>query len=105
MSRKRDRETYSENLDSPKEVETPPEMASEPLLTPEVSEPIAAVASPTPTEDPSSAMTLRVYATIAGPRWDQMAGFVAWATQRKLGPLTMSQWNAEHEKFKNRPVG
>ena len=50
-------------------------------------------------------LALRVFATIAGPKWDQMAGFVSHARSRKLGPLTMEDWQSEFEKFQRKPVG
>ena len=59
-------------------------------------------APPTPIKE---YIALRVFATIAGPKWDQMAGFVAHARIRKLGPLTMEDWQAEFKKFQEKPVG
>ena len=50
-------------------------------------------------------LALRVFATIAGPKWDQMAGFCSHARSQKLGPLTMEDWQAEFEKFQRKPVG
>jgi len=50
-------------------------------------------------------LALRVFATIAGPKWDQMAGFVSHARSKKLGPLTMEDWQAEFKKFQEKPVG
>lgn len=47
---------------------------------------------------------LRVFAAMSGIRWDQAAGFLAYAKQTKLGPMTMEQWQAELVKFHNRPV-
>lgn len=111
MSKKRDREASGENLDP----------VAEPVLSDDA--PAAVEPSPTPIEaklepkpevtpkveekpaDPSDLMPLRVYATIAGPKWDQMAGFVNWARRSNLGPLSMQGWTNEFEKFKNRPVG
>ena len=74
---------------------TPSEVVAEPVAEPIVEKPV----------DPSALMPLRVYVTIAGPKWDQMAGFVSWAQQKKLAPRTMEQWTADFESFKNRPVG
>lgn len=50
-------------------------------------------------------LALRVFATIAGPKWDQMAGFVSHARRLKLGPLTMEDWQSEFKKFQEKPVG
>lgn len=50
-------------------------------------------------------IALRVFATIAGPKWDQMAGFVSHARRMKLGPLTMEAWQTEFKKFQEKPVG
>jgi hypothetical protein len=50
-------------------------------------------------------VALRVFATIAGPKWDQMAGFVSYARRQKLGPLTMEDWRAEFKKFQGKPTG
>ena len=50
-------------------------------------------------------LALRVFATIAGPKWDQMAGFCSHARSQKLGPLTMEDWQAEFQKFQRKPVG
>ena len=68
----------------------------------EVAPPPAAPVGPV---EPSALMTLRVFATLAGPKWDQMAGFVSWAQVKKLQPMTMGQWRVEFESFKSRPVG
>ena len=48
---------------------------------------------------------LQVFATIAGPKWDQMAGFVSYALAKKMPSMTMAEWQQELEKFLNRPVG
>jgi len=49
-------------------------------------------------------MSLRVFATIAGPKWDQMRGFLHWAQMQKLDSLTMADWQNEYQKFQDRPV-
>lgn len=112
MSKKKDREAGAENLesaDNPEQVEAPladPPKAASPVAPVPVEptpEPVVAPA-PAPVE-PSDLMTLRVYATIAGPKWDQMAGFVNFAMRNKLGPFTMQQWREQFERFKNRTVG
>jgi hypothetical protein len=113
MSKKRDRDGGGENLepkDSPAFDETAPEpveVASEvaPVEPKEAPQEVAPPkAEPAPT-DPANLMPLRVYATIAGPKWDQMAGFVNFARRNKLGPMTMTEWQQAHKRFMNRPVG
>ena len=59
---------------------------------------------PTPEIEPSDLMSLRVFATIAGPKWDQMRGFLHWAQMQKLDSLTMADWQNEYQKFQDRPV-
>ena len=49
-------------------------------------------------------LALRVFVTIAGPKWDQMAGFVSHARSKNLGLLTMEDWQAEFKKFQEKPV-
>ena len=71
--------------------------------------PTVALEAPKSLDPPSAPLkeylALRVFATIAGPKWDQMAGFVAYARRLKLGPLTMEDWQAEFKKFQEKPVG
>ena len=48
---------------------------------------------------------LQVFATIAGPKWDQMAGFVSHARRQKLEALTMPEWQKEFDNFMKKPIG
>lgn len=106
MHKKKERDASSESLEltgAPKQVEAAladSAEASVPSVPPSAE---VAPALPKPVE-PSDLMPLRVYATIAGPKWDQMAGFVSFALRNKLGPCTMQQWREHFERFKNRTV-
>lgn len=51
-----------------------------------------------------SKVPLEVYCSASGVKWDQIAGFKAWAKRQKLGRLTMPQWKAKHDEFAARPV-
>jgi hypothetical protein len=53
---------------------------------------------------PLDTIPLRVYLTIAGPKWDQMAGFGSYAFRNNLDNLTRDQWQFEYQKFMNKPV-
>ena len=55
-------------------------------------------------EPPKSVISLRVFAAISGIRWDQFAGFMAYAQQAKMGPRTTEEWRAELVKFRSLPV-
>jgi hypothetical protein len=48
---------------------------------------------------------LDVYATTAGIKWDQLAGFIAYAKAQKLAPRTIPDWRLALVAFNNRPVG
>ena len=48
---------------------------------------------------------LRVFATVAGPKWDQLAGFVSHARRSNLGPMPLNQWHDELKKFMEKPIG
>ena len=89
------------SVDSPEEIES---------LEIPLADPIEVVAeAPKSLEAPIAPvkeyLALRVFATIAGPKWDQMAGFCSHARSQKLGPLTMEDWQAEFKKFQAKPVG
>jgi hypothetical protein len=110
MSKRRDREPY----DAVGEVSEPEAVDVETVEAPMPVPPIEpnAVASgeypgPAPqvvVKEPSAAMALRVFATLAGPKWDQMAGFVSYAGRHKLGPMSMEEWQAAFVQFQNRAV-
>jgi len=91
MSKRRDRETSFECEDEPAALPN-----SEPLTT--TSE------STKPAAEPVALLSLRVFVTVAGPKWDQMAGFVNFATRAKLGPCSMAQWREHYERFQKRAV-
>ena len=54
---------------------------------------------------PADYVALRVYVTLSGHKWDQMAGFVSHARHNNLGPLTIEAWNNEYKKFQSKPIG
>ena len=84
------------------------EPASDPApdapAVPEVEDALNLASTPNIPDPPQPLLTLRVYAAMSGIRWDQAAGFLAYAKAMKLGPLTMEEWSGEVEKFNNRPV-
>jgi hypothetical protein len=58
-------------------------------------------------EPPARALdrvTLEVYCSASGLKWDQIAGFKSWAKRQKLARLTMPEWKAKHDEFVVRPV-
>lgn len=73
------------------------------LTIPESPKKIEAIPEPAP--HPADLIALRVYATLAGPKWDQMAGFVSHARRQHLGPMTVEAWQAEYKKFQDKPIG
>lgn len=62
-------------------------------------------AAEAPAEAVPDYIPLRVFATLAGPKWDQMAGFVSHARRQKLGPMTIAAWHIEFKKFQGKPIG
>lgn len=68
-----------------------------------ISIPESALPIQTPQKAVPDLVPLRVYATLANSRWDQLAGFVHWA--RNLAPRTMQEWKQAQEEFNQRPVG
>lgn len=94
---------------APVDPEKDPELPADPeaLELPPVAAPVAKLEAPKSLEAApiKEYLALRVFATIAGPKWDQMAGFVSHAKRNKLGPLTMEDWQAEFKKFQEKPVG
>ena len=56
-------------------------------------------------EDALDTVTLRVFVTLCGHKWDQMAGFVNYAQRTKLGPMSVSNWHDAYKEFQIRPVG
>ena len=45
-----------------------------------------------PVKPPAPKIHLRVFHKIAGPKWDQLAGFMQYAKANKLGPMTVVEW-------------
>lgn len=72
--------------------------ASEGLEAPEITQ----VDIPPAVELP--AVRLEVFARVHGAKWDQFAGFRAWATQQKLAPRSVPEWRAEFLKFQKKPT-
>ena len=59
---------------------------------------------PVPPANVQAPILLRVFAKIAGPKWDQMAGFIRYAKNNKLGPRTVPEWRATYNAFLSKPV-
>lgn len=47
---------------------------------------------------------LKVFEKIAGPKWDQLAGFKQHAKANNLGPMTVPEWRDALQAFKNKPT-
>lgn len=50
------------------------------------------------------AVRLQVFLQVAGPKWDQMAGFASYARKEKMGPMSISEWRLAFQKFMNKPT-
>ncbi len=59
---------------------------------------------PPPAEDRLPSIPLKVFAKIAGPKWDQMAGFLHHAKIKNIGPRTVPEWRATYQAFLRKPV-
>jgi len=57
-----------------------------------------------PPEAPKESLSLRAFVAIDSRKWDQMAGFNAYAKLHKLGPRSTVEWRAAFTAFMNRPV-
>jgi hypothetical protein len=57
-----------------------------------------------PPVDSLPAIPLKVFVKIAGPKWDQMAGFISYAKLKKMGPRTVPKWRATYQAFLQKPV-
>jgi len=53
---------------------------------------------------PADIVPLKVYAALAGYKWDQLAGFVNYARRKNLGPMTVAAWHAAYQIFQDKPV-
>ena len=84
-----------------------PEVVNE--TTPESEDAVRPV-EPKPKQMPVSVhedkplVKLAVFLKVAGPRWDQMAGFKQYAKRNQLGPMSIPEWRAELQAFMNRPT-
>ncbi len=47
---------------------------------------------------------LKVFVKIAGPKWDQMAGFISHAKTKNFKPRTVPAWRAAYQAFLQKPV-
>ena len=74
----------------PEEVEEAPEPEKEPEPEPSFPEP--------------ARVPLRVFIASSGVKWDQMAGFKAYAKRTNLGPLSITDWRKAFTDFQKRPV-
>lgn len=48
---------------------------------------------------------LEVFLKVAGPKWDQLAGFKLYAKKNKLGPMTIPEWRLALQQFMGKPTG
>lgn len=46
----------------------------------------------------------KLFGIISGHKWDQMAGFIAYARDSKLGPMAIENWRKELIEFNNKGV-
>lgn len=72
------------------------------IKVPEIKIKTAPKAVPVQKEKP--VIRLEVFLRIAGPKWDQMAGFKSYARKQKLGPRTVPEWKKIYQDFMNKPV-
>lgn len=98
--------TQDDSEEDPVEVQPESDPEPEPVLVPD--SPAALAPEPLPedaTQEVRPVVSLAVFLKVAGPKWDQLAGFKRFATNEKLGPLTIPEWRAALTEFKNKPVG
>jgi hypothetical protein len=50
------------------------------------------------------AIPLKVFVKVAGPKWDQMAGFLSYAKSKSMVPRTVPEWRAAYQTFLQKPV-
>ena len=70
----------------------------EPEIVPDMVPEVVAV------EEAKPVVPLAVFAASGKHKWDQLAGFVRYAQQKKLEPRTIPEWRKAHADFQNRPV-
>lgn len=64
--------------------------------------------TPVPKPEPEQAkplVRLEVFLKVAGPKWDQLAGFKLYAKKQGLGRLSIPEWREELQKFMSKPTG
>lgn len=47
---------------------------------------------------------LKIFCHLSGKKPDQMAGFRRYASNQKLGPMTMKEWQKSFVEFQNKPM-
>lgn len=57
-----------------------------------------------PEADDLPVIPIKVFAKIAGPKWDQMAGFLHHSKIKNIGPRTVPAWRATYQAFLRKPV-
>ena len=86
---------------------TPEDEAAKSSLSEDAARPV----EPKPKQTPVSVhedkplVKLAVFLKVAGPRWDQMAGFKQYAKRNQLGPMSIPEWREEFQKFMSKPTG
>lgn len=78
-------------------IDVPVEVDSEPIIVSKkiIEVPLVAV---------KPLVSLKVFCHVAGPKWDQMAGFNRYAASNKLGPFSILDWRIEFQKFMRKPT-
>ena len=71
--------------------------------------PESAADPPKPTPEspaipPLPKIPFKVFEKVAGPRWDQLAGFRSYAKAQDLGPMTIPEWREALQAFQNKPT-
>jgi len=94
-------EASSPDPESSLEVPETAEAKPEPKPETKKQEP-AKKALPEKPKPPEQRVPLRVFATLAGKKWDQYAGFVYYAKKQKLGPRSIEEWRAAMAEFQKR---
>ncbi len=62
------------------------------------------VAPPKEPEPQKAIVPLVVFLKVAGPKWDQLAGFKHYAKKNSLGPMSVEEWRAALKHFMNKPM-
>jgi hypothetical protein len=93
----------------PEEVEEKPEDPgpiedTQDIPAEELKEPAKADESSTDPVEELPAIPLKVFVKLAGPKWDQMAGFLSYAKLKNMKPRTMPEWRAAYQAFLRKPT-